>query len=134
MRRGRPGRRGSRAPSDERFRAGRRALRKIQVHFEFQQSLMRKIRLAAAAENLSYSDYVRKLVGLPYAKIQRPRISLSFGERDLELLATCRRSRRRRGTAGCNATRGDAVPSRGSGVHRVRGAGASPRAAAVPGG
>ena len=75
------------APSAERFQAERQALRKIQVHFEFQQSLMRKIRLAAAAENLSYSDYVRKLVGLPYAKIQRPRISLSFGERDLELLA-----------------------------------------------
>ena len=70
-----------------RFQAERRALRKVQVHFEFQQSLMRKVRLAAAEENLSYSDYVRKLVGLPYAKIQRPRISLSFGEQDLELLA-----------------------------------------------
>ena len=87
MRRGRPRRRGSQAPSVERFQAERQALRKVQVHFEFQQSLMRRIRLAAAAENLSYSDYVRKLVGLPYAKIQRPRISLSFGERDIELLA-----------------------------------------------
>ena len=70
-----------------RFQAERRALRKVQVHFEFQQSLMRKVRQAAAEENLSYPDYVRKLVGLPYAKIQRPRISLSFGEQDLELLA-----------------------------------------------
>ena len=87
MRRGRPRRRGSQASSAERFQAERQALRKVQVHFEFQQSLMRRIRLAAAAENLSYSDYVRKLVGLPYAKIQRPRISLSFGERDIELLA-----------------------------------------------
>ena len=43
--------------------------------------------MAAAAENLSYADYVRKVVGLPYAKIQRPRISLSFGEGDLERLA-----------------------------------------------
>ena len=73
--------------SGPRFQAERRALRKIQVHFEFQQSLMRKVRLAAAEENLSYSDFVRKLVGLPYAKIQRPRISLSFGEQDLERLA-----------------------------------------------
>ena len=87
MRRGRPRRRGSQASSAERFQAERQALRKVQVHFEFQQSLMRRIRLAAAAENLSYSDYVRKLVGLPYAKIQRPRISLSFGEHDIELLA-----------------------------------------------
>jgi len=45
------------------------------------------VRLAAARENLSYSDFVRKLVGLPYVKIQRPRISLSFGQRDLATLA-----------------------------------------------
>lgn len=78
---------GVRAKRQEPFQAERRALHKIQVHFEFQQSLMRKVRMAAAAENLSYSDYVRKLVGLPYAKIQRPRISLSFGEDDLARLA-----------------------------------------------
>ncbi len=75
------------AERPERFRAERRALRKVQVHFEFQQALMQRLRMAAAAENLSYADFVRKLVGLPYAKIQRPRISLSFGEEDLELLA-----------------------------------------------
>ena len=82
--------RGSRRRQSEgstRFQAERRALGKIQVHFEFQQALMHKIRIAAAAENLSYADYVRKLVGLPYAKIQRPRISLSFGTEDLERLA-----------------------------------------------
>ena len=70
-----------------RFQAESRALGKVQVHFEFQQALMHKIRLAAAADNLSYADYVRKLVGLPYAKIQRPRISLSFGADDLDRLA-----------------------------------------------
>ena len=87
------GARASRSPRPRRsevstrFQAERRALGKIQVHFEFQQALMHKIRIAAAAENLSYADYVRKLVGLPYAKIQRPRISLSFGADDLERLA-----------------------------------------------
>ena len=70
-----------------RFQAERRALKKIQVHFEFRQSLLRKVRLAAAAEDLSYSDYVRKLVGLPFSKIQRPRISLSFSDTDLRILA-----------------------------------------------
>ena len=70
-----------------RFQAERRALKKIQVHFEFRQSLLRKVRLAAAAEDLSYSDYVRKLVGLPFSKIQRPRISLSFSDADLRILA-----------------------------------------------
>lgn len=80
-------RRPRRSKGSTRFQAERRALGKIQVHFEFQQTLMHKIRIAAAAENLSYADYVRKLVGLPYAKIQRPRISLSFGTEDLEQLA-----------------------------------------------
>ena len=70
-----------------RFQAERRALKKIQVHFEFRQSLLRKVRLAAAAEDLSYSDYMRKLVGLPFSKIQRPRISLSFSDTDLRILA-----------------------------------------------
>lgn len=70
-----------------RFQAERRALKKVQVHFEFRQSLLRKVRLAAAAEDLSYSDYVRKLVGLPFSKIQRPRISLSFSDADLRILA-----------------------------------------------
>ena len=79
-----------RAPSESkarRFQTERRALKKIQVHFEFRQSLLRKVRLAAAAEDLSHSDYVRKLVGLPFSKIQRPRISLSFSDADLGILA-----------------------------------------------
>lgn len=69
------------------FHAERRALGKMQVHFEFQQALLKRVRMAAAAENLGYSDFVRKTVGLPYAKIQRPRISLSFSEADLQHLA-----------------------------------------------
>ncbi|MCE2460600.1 MAG: hypothetical protein J4F38_07460 [Pseudomonadales bacterium] len=74
-------------PEAARFEAERQALKKIQVHFEFQQSLMHDIRIAAAQENLSPSDYVRSLVGLSHAEIQRPRISLSFSNTDLESLA-----------------------------------------------
>ena len=74
-------------PDPARFLAERGALRKIQVHFEFQQSLMHDIRVAAAEENLSPSDFVRSLVGLSHAEIQRPRISLSFSNNDLETLA-----------------------------------------------
>ena len=74
-------------PDPARFQAERRALGKIQVHFEFQQSLMHDIRVAAAQENLSPSDFVRSLVGLSHAEIQRPRISLSFSDKDLEALA-----------------------------------------------
>ena len=80
-------RRATAESQSRRFQAERQALRKIQVHFEFRQSLLRKVRLAAAAADLSYSDYVRKLVGLPFSKIQRPRISLSFSDSDLRILA-----------------------------------------------
>ena len=48
---------------------------------------MHDIRVAAAEENLSPSDFVRSLVGLSHAEIQRPRISLSFSSEDLEALA-----------------------------------------------
>ena len=71
-----------------RFQAERNALKKIQVHLEFQQSLMHDIRVAAAKENLSPSDFVRSLVGLSHAEIQRPRISLSFSDTDLKELAS----------------------------------------------
>lgn len=87
---GKPRRRRSRdapPPEPARFRAERQALGKIQLHFEFRQSLLRKVRLAAATANLSYSDYVRQAVGLPLAKAQRPRISLSFSAADLAALA-----------------------------------------------
>ena len=74
-------------PEAARFEAERRALKKVQVHFEFRQTLMHDIRVAAAEENLSPSDFVRSLVGLSHAEIQRPRISLSFSSGDLEALA-----------------------------------------------
>ena len=77
--------RGKSGPS--RFEAERRALKKVQVHFEFHQSLLHRVRVEAAKDNLSPSDYVRKVVGLPYSRIQRPRISLSFSEQDIEMLA-----------------------------------------------
>ena len=70
-----------------RFKAEQQALRKVQVHFEFHQELMHQVRTEAARDKLSPSDYVRKVVGLPYSKIQRPRISLSFSDGDMRILA-----------------------------------------------
>ena len=75
------------ADTPSRFQAERRALGKIQVHFEFRQTLLRQVRMASAAENLSYADFVRKAVGLPHAQTRRPRISLSFSAQDLAALA-----------------------------------------------
>ncbi len=63
------------------------ALKKIQIHFDFQQTLRKKIRLEAAEEDMNPSDVIRKIVGLSFSKIQRPRIGLSFNQEDLAYLA-----------------------------------------------
>ncbi|MCH7695451.1 MAG: hypothetical protein IIB73_04030 [Proteobacteria bacterium] len=63
------------------------ALKKIQIHFTFQQSVLASIRYDATDENINPSDIVRKIVGLPYKKIQRARIGLTFNDNDLEYLA-----------------------------------------------
>lgn len=63
------------------------ALKKVQIHFAFQQETIASIRHDAADDNINPSDIVRKIVGLPYTKIQRARIGLSFNHQDLEYLA-----------------------------------------------
>ena len=63
------------------------ALKKIQMHFDFQQALRKKIRMEAAEEDMNPSDVIRKIVGLSFSKIQRPRIGLSFNPEDLGYLA-----------------------------------------------
>lgn len=63
------------------------ALKKIQMHFDFQQALRKKIRIDAAEEDMNPSDIIRKIVGLSFSKIQRPRIGLSFNPEDLSYLA-----------------------------------------------
>jgi len=65
----------------------KQALRKVQIHFAFRQEVMASIRHDAADNNINPSDSVRKIVGLPYTKIQRIRIGLSFNDHDLEYLA-----------------------------------------------
>lgn len=61
-------------------------LKKIQIHFSFQQQVLASIRHNAADEDVNPSDIVRKIVGLPYKKIHRARIGLSFNDSDLEYL------------------------------------------------
>jgi len=62
------------------------ALKKIQIHFEFQRNIMRAIRHEAADKDVSPSDIVRQKLQLSYSKIQRPRIGLSFTDAELESL------------------------------------------------
>jgi len=63
------------------------ALKKIQIHFEFQRDVMRVIRHEAADKDLNPSDIIRQKLNLKYSKIQRPRLGLSFNKDELESLA-----------------------------------------------
>ncbi|MGL1932232.1 MAG: hypothetical protein OCC45_10780 [Desulfotalea sp.] len=65
----------------------RATLKKIQIHFEFQQEVMRQIRYDAADARLNPSDIVRKILGFSYSKVQRPRLGLSFSQDELKQLA-----------------------------------------------
>jgi len=71
----------------DKWAAEKVALKKIQVHFELQQSLLHEVRVRSAKQDMNSSDYVRRVIGLSFAKIQRPRISLSFSQEDFEFLA-----------------------------------------------
>jgi len=62
-------------------------LRKLQMHFTFQQDVLRKIRYEAADASIVPSDIIRKIIGLTYVKVQRPRIGLSFNRDELNQLA-----------------------------------------------
>lgn len=73
--------------TSDRWAAEKVALKKIQVHFELQQSFLHDVRVRSAKQDMNSSDYVRRVIGLSYAKIQRPRISLSFSQHDFEFLS-----------------------------------------------
>lgn len=63
------------------------ALKKVQLHFDFRQGTLQAIRHDAADININTSDMVRKIVDLPYKKVQRIRLGLSFSTQDLSDLA-----------------------------------------------
>ena len=65
----------------------RKALKNVQVHFDFQQKVQHAIRHAAAEDSITPSDMVRKIVGLQYKKVQRPRIAANLSSADREKLA-----------------------------------------------
>ena len=63
------------------------ALKKIQLHFSFQAARNDQIQHDAIDHGIKPSDMIRKIVGLPFKKIQRPRIGLSLDDTDLKFLA-----------------------------------------------
>lgn len=66
----------------------KKSIRAVQVIFELEQQESRALRIKAIERNLSPSDYIRDIIGLPRKKPIRPRLSISLSEDDYKILAT----------------------------------------------
>ncbi len=62
-------------------------IKAVQVIFELEQAVSRTLRIKAIEKDLSPSDYIRDIVGLPRKKPVRPRLSISLSEADYAILA-----------------------------------------------
>lgn len=62
-------------------------IRAIQVIFELEQAQSRALRISAIEQDMSPSDYIRDIIGLPRKKPVRPRLSISLTGEDYEILA-----------------------------------------------
>ncbi|NOR51730.1 MAG: hypothetical protein GQ470_03840 [Gammaproteobacteria bacterium] len=69
------------------WRKSDKSIRAIQVIFELEQAQSKALRMRALEMDLSPSDYIRELVGLPRKKPVRPRLSISLSEADCTILA-----------------------------------------------
>ncbi len=64
-----------------------KSIRAVQVIFELEQAQSRTLRINAIEQDLSPSDYIRDIIGLPRKKPLRPRLSISLSDEDYRLLA-----------------------------------------------
>jgi len=72
----------------KRWRDEKKASRSVQIAFDTSEQICRTIRVAAAENNLTPSDMIRKIVGLAHHRRPvRPRLSLSLNEDDYLRLA-----------------------------------------------
>lgn len=63
-----------------------KSIRAVQVIFELGLEQSRTLRIKAIEQDLSPSDYIRDIVGLPRKKPVRPRLSISLSAEDYQLL------------------------------------------------
>ncbi len=64
-----------------------KSIRAVQVIFELEQAQSKMLRIKAIEKDLSPSDYIRDIIGLPRKKPVRPRLSVSLSEDDYKMLA-----------------------------------------------
>lgn len=69
------------------WKKSEKSIRAIQVIFELEQAQSKVLRINAIKKDLSPSDYIRDIVGLPRKKPIRPRLSISLSEDDYKILA-----------------------------------------------
>lgn len=70
-----------------RWQSSQPALRAVQVAFDVTESVLQAIRAAAYEANLSNSDQVRVVLGLPLLRqAKRPRLTVSLSADDYRLL------------------------------------------------
>jgi hypothetical protein len=63
------------------------ALKKIQVHFTLNDTVDTALRHDAIEQDMSPSNVLRKLIGLKYTTISRPRIALNLTDLDFQSLS-----------------------------------------------
>jgi len=73
--------------TNDKWQSEAKALKKVQVQFEFQENINKQITHDAAESSIKPSDVVRRLVGLTFKKIQRIRVGLSLNKDELQSLA-----------------------------------------------
>jgi len=61
-------------------------IRAVQVIFELGLEQSRSLRIKAIEHDLSPSDYIREIIGLPRKKPIRPRLSISLSADDYQIL------------------------------------------------
>lgn len=64
-----------------------KAIKATQVAFDISTEAQKKLKLMAIHNDLSPSDQMRQILGLPCKKPQRPRLTISLSANDYQLLA-----------------------------------------------
>ena len=72
----------------ERWQSSAGAIKAVQVAFCVEERVLTAVRRAAFDNNLSASEQIRQVLGLPVAtKPKRPRLTVSLSDEDYQLLA-----------------------------------------------
>jgi len=70
----------------DKWKKSDKAVKAVQIAFEMENKVARRIKTSAAKNNLNPSDQIRKILGLTYNKPIRPRLTVSLTLDDYEIL------------------------------------------------